>query len=157
MPLSKIISGGQTGADQGALYAAKDLNLPTGGWMPKGYRTEEGPRPDIAKLFNMIEHSSSGYSQRTLTNVIAADGTLIFGNYHSPGCMLTRKYCKQQNKPLYIVIWPEETFSYADAQFRYWLQSENLHTLNVAGNREHTNLGIFNATRRFLSLNLKET
>ena len=37
---SKIISGGQTGADMGGLLAAKDLGIRTGGWMPKGWLTE---------------------------------------------------------------------------------------------------------------------
>jgi hypothetical protein len=34
--LSKIISGGQTGADQAALDAAIELGVPHGGWTPKG-------------------------------------------------------------------------------------------------------------------------
>jgi hypothetical protein len=33
---SKLISGGQTGADQGALDAALELGHPCGGWCPKG-------------------------------------------------------------------------------------------------------------------------
>lgn len=45
MPLRWIISGGQTGADQGGLDAGKALGLKTGGLMPKGWRTEAGPRP----------------------------------------------------------------------------------------------------------------
>lgn len=36
----KIISGGQTGADQGALDAALELNYPCGGWCPKGRESE---------------------------------------------------------------------------------------------------------------------
>lgn len=35
-PLERIISGGQTGVDQGALEAAKMLGIATGGWMPSG-------------------------------------------------------------------------------------------------------------------------
>jgi hypothetical protein len=35
-----IISGGQTGADQGGLFAAEILKIKTGGYAPKGYRTE---------------------------------------------------------------------------------------------------------------------
>ena len=34
--LEKIISGGQTGADQAALDAAIKLGIPHGGWIPKG-------------------------------------------------------------------------------------------------------------------------
>jgi len=40
--ISKIISGGQTGADQAALDAAIKLGIPHGGWIPKGRLTEDG-------------------------------------------------------------------------------------------------------------------
>jgi Circularly permutated YpsA SLOG family len=39
MLLKKIISGGQTGADQAGLRTAKRLGIETGGWMPQGWRT----------------------------------------------------------------------------------------------------------------------
>jgi hypothetical protein len=37
----KIISGGQTGADQAGLDVAIELGIPHGGWIPKGRKTEE--------------------------------------------------------------------------------------------------------------------
>jgi ribosomal protein L33 len=40
--LKKIISGGQTGADQAALDVAINLGIPHGGWIPKGRKTEKG-------------------------------------------------------------------------------------------------------------------
>ncbi len=36
MAIKKFISGGQTGADQGALDAAIKYSFPHGGWLPKG-------------------------------------------------------------------------------------------------------------------------
>ena len=44
--LAKIISGGQTGADQAALDVAIKLNIPHGGWIPKGRKTEDGILPE---------------------------------------------------------------------------------------------------------------
>ncbi len=38
--IKKIISGGQTGADQAALDVAIKLGIPHGGWIPKGRLTE---------------------------------------------------------------------------------------------------------------------
>ena len=35
----KVISGGQTGADQAGLVAARRFGIPTGGWMPRGWKT----------------------------------------------------------------------------------------------------------------------
>ena len=39
----RVISGGETGADQGGMEAAIDLGLPTGGTAPPNFRTESGP------------------------------------------------------------------------------------------------------------------
>lgn len=42
MLLSKIISGGQTGVDRGALEAALELGFDYGGLIPKGCRGMHG-------------------------------------------------------------------------------------------------------------------
>ncbi|MFZ8324119.1 YpsA SLOG family protein, partial [Staphylococcus aureus] len=42
MKLKKVISGGQTGADQAGLRAGKAAGLETGGMVPKGCLTDDG-------------------------------------------------------------------------------------------------------------------
>jgi len=44
--LTKIISGGQTGADRAALDAAIKMGIEHGGWTPKGRKTEDGVLPE---------------------------------------------------------------------------------------------------------------
>jgi hypothetical protein len=36
--LEKIVTGGQSGADQAAWRVAQACGIPTGGWMPRGFR-----------------------------------------------------------------------------------------------------------------------
>lgn len=43
--ITKIISGGQTGADRAALDFAIEHDIPHGGWAPKGRKAEDGPIP----------------------------------------------------------------------------------------------------------------
>src|SRR5207247_378339 len=45
-PRLVIVSGGQTGADRGALDAALAAGVPCGGWCPRGRRAEDGAIPD---------------------------------------------------------------------------------------------------------------
>ena len=71
--IQKIISGGQTGADQAALDAAIKLGISHGGWIPKGRITEDGPLLDKYKLQEMPTDS---YPARTEQNVIDSDGTV---------------------------------------------------------------------------------
>jgi hypothetical protein len=70
--ITKIISGGQTGADRAALDVAINMNLPHGGWIPKGRLTEEGPLPDRYQLEEMPTDSypkrSSDPRGRTTAN-----------------------------------------------------------------------------------------
>src|SRR5436190_21358059 len=72
---SKIISGGQTGADRAALNFAIAHGIPHGGWCPKNRRAEDGPIP--AK-YSLNETPSTHYAQRTEWNVRHSNATLIF-------------------------------------------------------------------------------
>ena len=67
MTINKIISGGQTGADQGALDAAIKLGIPHGGWLPKGRKTETGPLP---KKYKLKEMPTAHYPKRTKKNIM---------------------------------------------------------------------------------------
>jgi len=72
--IKKIISGGQTEADQAALDIAIKLGIAHGGWTPKGRITETGILPERFKLEEM---SSENYSECIKQNVMDATGTLI--------------------------------------------------------------------------------
>lgn len=147
MPITRIISGGQTGADRGGLDAALELGIPTGGMAPLRYRTEDGPDPSL-KDYGLAESSSSIYGVRTKWNVTNSDGTVIFGKATSPGSKLTADYCIQLGK--YCTINP------TIKAFRAWVHKNGIETLNVAGNRESTNPGIHDRVVRFLVEALRE-
>src|SRR5690349_21351629 len=96
----KVISGGQTGVDRGALKAAKAIGHETCGWMPRGWLAEDGPHPEFAELYGMQVHESADYQARTRANVQAANATLILaGDVQSPGTRLTVQICEQLQKP----------------------------------------------------------
>ena len=49
----KIISGGQTGVDRGALDAALDAGVDCGGTCPSGRKAEDGIIPDTYPLIEL--------------------------------------------------------------------------------------------------------
>lgn len=67
MTITRIVSGGQTGADRAGLDAAIHCRLPHGGWCPKGRRAEDGTIP--AK-YQLRETPSKDYLARTEANVV---------------------------------------------------------------------------------------
>ena len=94
----KIVSGGQTGIDQAALAAAVAAEVPYGGWVPKGRRTEVGTLD--AKYTAMQEMPTDDYRKRTRQNVVDSDATLILTRGEPEGGTLqTIEFCKQHQKP----------------------------------------------------------
>ena len=75
--IKKIISGGQTGADQAALDAAIKWQMPHGGWISKGRLNEAGTLPN---RYQLQEMPTDSYAARTEQNVIDSDGTLIISH-----------------------------------------------------------------------------
>ena len=151
----KIVSGGQTGVDQGALEAALGLGLVWGGWVPKGWRAENGTIPEQFRA-RMQEHASANYIVRTRQNVADSHATLILTDAYplSGGTQRTRDFCMNMMKSHFVV-----SFGEADAigKVRKWLRQffaaehPMPFVLNVAGPRESKSPGIQSRTRLFLT------
>ncbi|MGH6795450.1 MAG: YpsA SLOG family protein [Methylocella sp.] len=75
----KIVSGGQSGADQAALDAAILFHMPYGGWVPKGGLAENFPcAPGLLSRYpEMVETDASDPAERTKLNVRDSDATII--------------------------------------------------------------------------------
>lgn len=149
MRLERVISGGQTGADRAALVAARAAGIATGGWMPKGFRAADGPRPEFARLYGLREHASPHYPPRTALNVKESDATLRFAtDWDSPGERLTLAFCARYGRPHFDVT-PGGSTTPADVAA--WLVANNVRVLNVAGNTARTSPGIAAFVTAFLT------
>lgn len=146
--LQRVISGGQTGADRAALIAAKGAGLLTGGWMPLGFRADDGKHPEFSDRYGIWEMPSRHYPPRTAMNVKESDGTVRFAvNWDSPGELLTLKLCKKHGKPC-LDVTPGGELTPADVAA--WINENEIGVLNVAGNSERTAPGIQESTVEFL-------
>jgi hypothetical protein len=139
--VERVISGGQTGADQAGLAVAKRLGIATGGCTPKSWLTEDGPRPDLASFYKLEEAATSAYPDRTERNVLASDSTVVFGDSGSRGSMLTALLCQRHGKPCRMIPLDEDSVA-AAATLRSWLAEHRIRTLNIAGNRASQSPGI---------------
>src|SRR4051812_1899239 len=101
--LDRVISGGQTGADQAGWRAARRFGLPTGGWMPKGFLTEDGPCPGFKASYGAAEMPTASDPARTYANVRDSDATVWFGTRSSPGARATFAACRGLDKPCLMV------------------------------------------------------
>lgn len=146
--VGKIISGGQTGADRAALDFAIKNNIPYGGWLPKGRKTEDGTLP---LRYHLQEMPTGDYSKRTEMNVLDSDGTIIVSNgLLTMGSALTRELAMQHNRPWIHLDMKELSLKKAAQMLISWLTEKEIKVLNVAGPRAGNDATIYDITLRLL-------
>ncbi len=143
---AKIVSGGQTGVDRAALDTAIALQIPHGGWCPRGRPAEDGRIPDH---YDLRETESTAYPVRTERNVVDSDATLIL--CRGPlggGTELTARLAEKHGRPCLIVDLREPP---SGETVLRWLREQQVEVLNVAGPRESQSPGIAADARAFLA------
>jgi len=137
--ITKLVSGGQTGADRAALDVALRHGFPHGGWCPRGRKAENGV---IGGQYELTETPSDDYAQRTEWNVRDSDGTVVFtlAEEVTGGSLLTIEIARRARKP-WVHIFPGVNFEPA-AGLRRFVQEHGIKILNVAGSRESEEPGI---------------
>jgi hypothetical protein len=147
MTLIKIVSGGQSGVDRGALDAALVAGFECGGWCPANRGAEDGVIPDrypLTPLSGAIateadptaRQVAEQYRARTLKNVQDSDGTVIlYSGTLSAGTLLTQKLCMREKKPFIAVDSTlMKPLRAADAIMQF-VDENRIAVLNVAGPR----------------------
>lgn len=133
MPLRKIVSGGQTGVDRGALDAALESHFPCGGWCPPGRLAEDGVIP---ARYPLTELERGGYRERTVRNVLDSDATaILFQGEIEGGTGHTRQCCLESGKPLLLIDAARKSTIDAAAEISAFIAREDIAVLNVAGPR----------------------
>jgi len=146
--VKKIISGGQTGADQAALDVAIKLGISHGGWVPNGRITENGVLDD---KYQVKEMKTANYNKRTEQNVIDSDGTLIISHGKlTGGSEYTCEIALHYNRP-WLHIDLNKTIAFQAARkIRSWIAEHGIEVLNVAGPRASKDPAIYRATADIL-------
>ena len=154
----KIVSGGQTGVDRAALDAALSLEIPHGGWCPKGRRAEDGR---ISRTYLLVESEARDYTVRTEQNVIDSDATLIlFRDKVTGGTRLTQHLASKHGRPQMRIDLQQansqQQLEIAKTSIANWLAEQPVEVLNIAGPRESSNPGIHRQAMDFLTFVLAQ-
>ena len=152
-----IRSGGQTGADRGALDAAREAGVPICGWCPPGGLAEDMPEAPglLAEYPELKEGEAPGYVERTAWNVRDSQATLIVapdGLEPCSGTEMTERFARDYGRPCLVISGVAEI-----EVARAWLAKLGFGiTLNVAGPRESKTSGTYEATRQVVSMLLSD-
>jgi hypothetical protein len=143
--IQKIVSGGQTGVDRAALDVALELDIPCGGWCPRGRLAVDGVIPP---RYPLQETGSAEYAERTRLNVLDSDGTLILNvGKLGGGTAYTVDVARENGKP-FLVMQLDETPE--PRRVVNWIGLNEIHVLNVAGPREDKQVDLHALAARFL-------
>jgi hypothetical protein len=131
--LFRIVSGGQTGVDRGALDAALACAIPCGGWCPQGRLAEDG---DIPERYPLRELPGGDYRQRTRQNVHDSDATLII-TFGAPGggTAATLGDCRRLGRPVLVIDADDCGIDQAAARLAAFVDTRRVEVLNIAGPR----------------------
>ena len=129
----KVLSGGQTGVDRGALDAALAAGVPCGGWCPQGRRAEDGRIPD---RYPLVELEGGGYLERTEANVIDSDATVfIYFGEMTGGTAETLRFCLAHGRPFLLLDGTELSPARAAERIATFAGTHGVVRLNFAGPR----------------------
>ncbi len=147
-----IVSGGQTGAQRGALQAAIDMAIGHGGWAPAGWRADDGEVPAVYRA-RMRLTSSADYGMCTRLNIQGSDATLVVSlaaQLTGSAAFVDRAAERMGRTYLHLVL-PAGGLSSIPNGLRgelvAWLEEERIGVLNVAGPLEVEAPGIQEAVR----------
>ncbi len=139
--LRLIVSGGQTGADRAALDAALAAGFPCGGWCPEGRQAEDGVIPD---RYPLEELPGAGPRQRTIRNVVDADGTaILYRGTPEGGTELTLAHAIKKRRPYLLIDSLEISPERAGERLAAFVVEAGIGRLNVAGPRASKDPGVY--------------
>ena len=159
--MSRIVtlrSGGQSGADRGAMDAARECGVPVAGWCPAGGWAEDYPDPPGVRVLypQMVETPSRDVIQRTEWNIRDSSCCIVMNTREagvSPGTDAGFSFYQKYGIPsLEIVI--DDPAEY-EAQFQHaceWLEEldDDEIVLGFGGPRASEYTGIYDIAHRFV-------
>ncbi|MEA1949236.1 MAG: putative molybdenum carrier protein [Thermodesulfobacteriota bacterium] len=135
--IKKIISSGQTEADQAVLDVAIKLGFPHGGWIPKGRITKTGTLPGKYRLKEM---PTDNYSECIEQNIKDSKGTLIISYGKLTGDYDYARKMTLKHKRQLLGIDLNQTIAFEAASLiKDWIQLRHIDVLFVIGQSGNIN------------------
>ena len=146
--ITKIISDGQASIDLAALDVAIKLDIPHGGWAPKGRKPEDGAMPEKYKL---QEIPVSDYPKHIEKNVLDSHGTLLLSHGELAGDAVLIKDMAEKNRRHLLHVDLNTLNDFLAAKIiSAWIVENGIEILNISGPGTEKDPKIYRATIKLL-------
>jgi len=146
--ITKIISGGQTGADRAALDVAIKYGIPHGGWIQKGRKTQSGV---LQPKYQLKEMSTASFKDRIEQNVIDSHGSVIISHGTlTGGADYCFKMAQKYDRPCFHIDLNTLSQFTAASRLNTWIKENGIEVLNVNGSRSSEDPNIYKDTMDIL-------
>ncbi len=146
--IRKILSGGQSGVEAGAMDLALKMGLECGGWMPRGYRfTGEPPPVD----YRLKETASSDFKEAVECNARDSNGTLLLtrGKKSARTKYAIQMALKHQKQLLHLDLAEYPIFE-AGSMISTWISMQFIKVVYVTGSSQDEDEDIYRMTQKAL-------
>lgn len=143
--MEKIVAGGTTRAEQEAWASARRAGVATGGYMARGWMTEDGPRPRLGMLYGAIEFPLAEPT-RLRANLRRSGALLWLGDPTSASGAAALEAARDLGRP-YLAAEPGLT---PPSEVAAWLSVFEIRTLTIGAEAESARPGLAARTRPFL-------
>ena len=132
--------------ERAALDVAIKVDIPHGGWTPKGRKTQDSVLSEKYRLKEMLD---SGNLEHIEKNIQASDGTLIISKGPLAGeAALTQKMAERLSRPcLHVELNISNDFAIAQS-ISAWITENRIEILNIAGQGLNNDPILYNATAK---------
>jgi hypothetical protein len=149
-PLTRIVSGGQAGAERAGLCAAEACGISTAGWFDESNHTTPEHRQDasVPARFGLRPHAG-GRADRIRAHVLDSDATLRLGyNFTNLEDEISRRVLESLDTE-FLDVRLDRLLPIQDAAD--WIVTRRIRTLHVTGNPERSlSALVFTASLAFL-------
>jgi len=146
--IRKILSDGRAGTDRAVLDVAIKLDIPHGGWIPKGHEKEEGHGVERSKFTET--HASDSFSPIEM-NILEADGTLLISRGKSLGdSKRVKQMAEKHNCPFLHVDLSTPNHFLTAQTISTWISRNEIEVLYITGSEDGEDMEFYNATAKIL-------
>ena len=144
--INKIISAGLVDVEQAVLDVAIKVDIPHGGWIPHGHKTEDS---SLLEKYTLKEIPASSELEHTEKNILDSEGTLVISRGDLSGeATLLQNMAEKRNRPFLHMDLDTSSDFFVSQTISAWIAENKIKILHVTGPDVSKDSALYSATAK---------